>query len=260
MNTAPSRLIAALLTTATLVQAQEAPPAAPAPPAPVVEQRITNSEIEGGYRFTIETTEAPDLTDWATTQLLPVVKEWYPKIVELLPSEGFTAPRTFSISFTNSYKGVAATMGNRIVCDPTWYRKELKREALGSVVHELVHVVQQYRGKRGAPRPPFWLQEGIPDYIRWYLYEPQSRGCEIPPNRAPGAKHDAGYRISANFLNWAVGKFGKDLIKNLNAATREGRYNDEFWQEIAKSPLTELADQWRKDLVTPPTKPAIGTK
>jgi hypothetical protein len=254
MKSAPSRLIATVLALGHLAHAQEKPPVnpAPAPAAAAPEQRIENVEIEGGYRFTVETTDAPDLTEWSTKELIPVVKKWYPMIVEMLPSEGFTAPKTFSIQFVNSYKGVAATMGNRIVCDPTWYRRELKREAIGSVVHELVHVVQQYRGKRGAPRPPFWLQEGIPDYIRWYLYEPQSRGCEIPPNRAATAKFDGAYRVSANFLNWAVAKFDKDLVKKLNAALREGRYDDALWQELAKSPVQELAEQWKKDLASPP--------
>ena len=132
---------------------------------------------DGGYRFTVDTTEAPDLTEWAHTQLIPVMTEWYPRIVGMLPGENFTAPKTFSITFEEKYKGVAATAGTRIFCNPAWYRTQLKGEALGSLVHELVHVAQQYR--RG--RPPGWLGEGIPDYIRWYLYEPQSKGCEIPP-------------------------------------------------------------------------------
>ena len=54
-------------------------------------------------------------------------------------------------------------------------------------MHELVHVVQQYRR-----RPPGWLVEGIPDYIRWYLYEPQSRGAEIsPPRVSTQRKHNS---------------------------------------------------------------------
>ena len=26
---------------------------------------------------------------------------------------------------------------------------------------------------------PGWLTEGIPDYIRWFLYEPQSHGADV---------------------------------------------------------------------------------
>ena len=78
---------------------------------------------------------------------------------------------------------MAATGGTRVTCAAEWFRRNLEGEAKGAVVHELVHVVQQYgRARRNNPdatRPPGWLVEGIPDYIRWFLYEPQSRGAEI---------------------------------------------------------------------------------
>ena len=49
------------------------------------------------YQITIDTIETPDLTEWAQQELAPVVREWYPKIVALLPSENFHAPRSFKI-------------------------------------------------------------------------------------------------------------------------------------------------------------------
>ena len=242
-------LASVLFILGTIAHAQEKP--AVAEPAPIPTPITESVEIEGGYRFTIETTDAPDLTEWARKELIPVVQKWYPMIVGMLPGENFTAPRTFSIHFVNSYKGVAATMGNRIECNPAWYRKELKREALGSVVHELVHVVQQYRGQRGGKRPPGWLIEGIPDYIRWYLYEPESKGAHIPPSRAAGAKHDASYRVSANFLNWVIASYDNGLIKALNATMREGRYDDAIWKTRTTHTLEELAAEWKTSLQAP---------
>ena len=213
--------------------------------------------IDGGaYRFTVDTTETPDLTEWSHRELIPALQKWYPLIVKMLPSDGYTAPKTFSITFTDRYKGVAATMGNRIEGSPGWYRGQLKGEAIGSLVHELVHVAQQYGHARqpGATRPPGWLVEGIPDYIRWYLYEPQSKGCEISPKRAATSRYDASYRISANFLNFVIGKYDKDLIKELNAAMREGRYDAELWKKRTGHTAEELADEWKKALEagTPP--------
>ena len=206
---------------------------------------VESVEIEGGaYRFTIDTTEAPDLTAWAHGELIPVMQKWYPLIVAMLPSEGYEASKTFSIVFEERYKGVAATGGNRIVCNPSWYRTQLKGEAIGSLVHELVHVVQAYH----RAHPPGWLVEGIPDYIRWYLYEPQSKGCEIPANHAAAARHDASYRVSANFLNFVISKYDKDLIKELNTALREGRYDAELWKSRTGHTSEELADEWRKSL------------
>ncbi len=215
------------------------------PKTPIIE----TVEIENtGFRFTVETTEAPDLSEWARTELIPVLKVWYPKIVAMLPSEGFTAPKTFSIVFTDAYKGVAATMGTRIEGNPAWYRGQLKGEAIGSMVHELVHVVQQYRGRRGGTRPPGWLVEGLADYIRWMLYEPQTRGAEISPRRAARVRHDEGYRTSANFLRFVLEKYDKDLVREFNAAMREGRYDVELWKTRTGKTVEELAEEWRASL------------
>lgn len=215
---------------------------------------------DGRFRFSVDTSKAPDLAPWAKDTLIPVVKEWYPKVVELLPGKDFEAPRSFSIVFDPKYTGVAATTGTLIVCNPEWYRRELKREALGSVVHELVHVVQQY----GRRRVPGWLTEGLADYIRWYLYEPESKGCEIPPTAADRVRHDQSYRVSANFLNWVVTRHDKDLIPKLNTALREGTYSPEMWKARTGQDVDALAGEWKKSLSQPslpcrfqPTRPAL---
>ena len=127
--------------------------------------------VVGGENFQgmIETTESVDLTQWAQEELAPVVEAWYPKIVEMLPSEDFEAPKSFRIIFSPRFRGVAATGGTRVMCNTEWFRNNLDGEAKGAIVHELVHVVQQYRrrGRRREDRvrPPGWLVEGIPDYI-----------------------------------------------------------------------------------------------
>ena len=248
LSRTPSALLAFVLSAA----AQDAPkpPTVEAKPSIVETVAIDGTE----FRFTVETTEAPDLSEWAKAELIPALKTWYPKIVEMLPSEGYTAPKTFSIIFTDRYKGVAATMGNRIEGSPSWYRGQLKGEAVGSMVHELVHVVQQYgrRRREGGQRSPGWLVEGLADYIRWMLYEPQSRGAEISPRRAASAKYDASYRVTANFLRYVIEKYDKDLIKELNTVMREGRYDVEIWKTRTGKPVEELAEEWKKSLEAPP--------
>jgi hypothetical protein len=243
MSTNRPFLLTALLCLSALAWAE-----AEAPAKPLIEA----AETEGGaYRFTVDTTEAPDLADWAHRELIPVLQQWYPRIVKMLPSENFVAPQSFSIVFTERYKGVAATMGNRIECDPAFYRRQLKGEAIGSLIHELVHVVQQYghASRPNAARPPGWLVEGIADYIRWFLFEPQSRGAEIHPKDAATVRHDASYRISANFLHWVVGKYDKDLIRELNAALREARYDAAWWQKRSGHTLEQLADEWKTNVM-----------
>src|SRR5262249_9499034 len=138
---------------------------------------------DGVYQITMDTCETPDLTEWATNQLAPMAQEWYPKLVKLLPSEGYEAPKKLTISFSADMRGVAATGGTRIRCAAEWFRHNLKGEAVGAGFHGLVHVVQNYgRARRTNPnatRPPGWLVEGIPDYVRWFIYEPQSHGADI---------------------------------------------------------------------------------
>jgi hypothetical protein len=47
----------------------------------------------------------------------------------------------------------------------------------GCVVHELCHVLQNYRQvlrvNPQATLSPAWVTEGLADYIRWFLYEPR---------------------------------------------------------------------------------------
>jgi len=187
----------------------------------------------GKYKISIDTSETPDLTEWAHKELAPVLQQWYPKIVKMLPSEGYQAPDRLSITFSPNMRGVAAAGGTRISCGAGWFRQQLQGEAKGAVVHELVHVVQQYgrvrRSDPNATRAPGWLVEGIADYIRWFLYEPQTRGAEVTGRNIARARYDSSYRISGNFLNWVTETQAKDIVPRLNAAARAGKYSEDLW-------------------------------
>ena len=168
----------------------------------------------GRFQFTVDTTVAPELTEWADKELRPVVQVWYPKLVALLPSEGFTARTNVTIRLRDNMGGTPASAGGGVInCNAGWFRRELKREALGSVVHEMVHVVQSYgrvsRDDPKATRMPGWLVEGIADYVRWFLYEPQTMGAEITTRNLARAKYDASYRVTGNFLDWVSREGGK---------------------------------------------------
>ena len=224
------------------------------------------STDDGRYHFTFDTSIAPDLAEWTDKELVPVVKEWYPRIVKLLPSEGFEARTNVTIRFRdNMGRTPASAGGGNINCNPEWFRRNLKGEARGSVVHEMVHVVQNYsrarRSNPDAPRTPGWLVEGLADYIRWFLYEPEAKGAEITARNLSRAKYDASYRITGNFLDWVVNKYDKEIIRKLNAAAREGKYSEDLWKQYTGKTLQELGDEWRKGheerlAATAPTDPA----
>jgi hypothetical protein len=196
--------------------------------------------------ITVDATAAPDLADWADQELAPVVAQWYPKIVAMLKSDGFQAPEKVTIRFRDGMNGVPAwTQGDHVSCNIEWYKKNLKGEAIGATVHELVHVAQQYR--RGGNKVPGWITEGIPDYIRWFLYEPQTHGAEISPKHAERVNYDASYRVSGNFFNWLTAKY-PTLVEKLNDVARNGKYDQEVWQTITGKTVQELGAAWKAEL------------
>ena len=204
---------------------------------------------DGKYQISLDTSEAPDLTDWVVKELAPVVQEWYPKIVQAYPSEGYTAPAKVSIVFTPDYDGVAATGGSRIVCAPKWFRENLQGEAKGAVVHELVHVVQQYglarKNNPNATRNPGWLVEGVADYYRWFRYESDSHGADITARNINRVKYNSSYRPTANFLNWVSTTYDENLVQKLNTAMREGKYSPDIWKSAKGKTVEELGQEWK---------------
>ena len=218
--------------------------------APTTGPTTRRAVAAGKYEITIDTANAPELAEWVDAKLMPVCVKWYPIIVDMLPSEGFEAPKSFTITFRSNMNVPAATGGTRIMCWTDWMKKNVNGEAAGAVVHEMVHVVQQYRrAPRGnqanqAPRPNTgWLTEGIPDYIRWFKYEPETHGADI---RNPArARYDASYRVSANFLNWVTQKYDKDIVRKINAALREGKYTEDLWKQYTGKTVQELGEGWK---------------
>jgi hypothetical protein len=196
-------------------------------------RNVDSMVIDDKYEIFFDTTGAPELRGWVDEKLKPVVREWYPKIVDMLPSEGFDAPTKFTIFFRNDMDGVAYTQGVDVHCAGVWFSRNLDGEAKGAVVHELVHVVQQYRSRRN----PGWLVEGLCDYIRWFLYEPADQRPTVNFGRD---NYDGSYRITGSFLNYLVSQKGEEIIPKLNAIMREGKYNDDVWTELTGKTAAEL--------------------
>ncbi len=208
---------------------------------------------DGQFRFEMEFKDAADLSQWSREKLAPVVLEWYPRIVAQLPSDDYAAPRLVRLRYRTDMNGTPAyAMGNTISLNAQWYRTQLDNEARGAAVHELVHVAQQY-GRRdlqkgNARSTPSWVVEGIADYIRWFQYEPQSKGAILTGPRIDAAKYDASYRVTGNFLDWVIHHKDADLLKHLNAAARTGQYDSSLWKERTGLTLPELEAEWKAAL------------
>jgi hypothetical protein len=201
--------------------------------------------VDGKCEITINTSAAPELKSWAENELAPVLAQWYPKIAALLSSEGFTPPEHFSVTL-KPVKGVAFTSGTRVVANSAWLGKELQGQAIGSLVHEMAHVVQQFKGHN-----PAWLVEGSADYIRWFKYEPQSHGADVvwmQTMRHFSPHYNDSYRVTANFLNWITQKYDSEIVEQMNAAMREGKYDDGLWKKYTGKTAPELGEEWKKDV------------
>ena len=210
----------------------------------------TTAPFNGHYAIIDTTGLSAEMKVWSRDTLQPVCDAWYPKLIAMLPSDGFTAPKTFTINFRDKPNGVPAfTLGNRITCNLSWVIKNRDGQAIGAVIHEMVHVVQHYHF--GRKSVPFWLQEGIPDYIRWYIYEPQTHGARIThPDKV---NYDDAYRASANFLNWATQTYDRDLVKKVNASLRQGKYADAIWKDLTGRTLDQLNAEWKQSMGVKPT-------
>lgn len=213
----------------------------PVPPAPAAPQAAA-----GAYQIEIDSSQTPELKDWVDKQLRPALEEWYPIIIADLPSEGFTPPKRFTVTLEANGNGVAATGGTRVTANAKWIKQELARgpqnEAVGALIHEAVHVVQQYGHVRGGQRDPGWLTEGIADYIRWWKFEPASARTPVRPVKRDGtpASYTDSYRTTAAFLEFIAKNYDHEIVVKLNAAGRNSTYSTDLWKKYTGKTLDEL--------------------
>lgn len=218
--------------------------------------RPATQAADSGVEIVIDSSKAPELEEWCQTKLKLALEEWYPLIVSDLPSNGFVAPKKFTVTIDPNYRGVAATGGTRVVVSPNWIKSQNRRngwnEAVGSVIHEEVHVVQQYGygRRRGGTSNPVWLVEGIADYVRWFKYEPADHR---PHPRATGrggrpASYTDSYQTTATFLEFVAEKYDHEIVVQLNASLREGRYKAELWKLYTGKTVDELWTEFAETL------------
>ena len=211
------------------------------------EQRLRELDVpKQSMRFVADFTAAPQLEKWVTNDLFKVCEAWYPKLRTMLASEGHTPASRVTFRIRTDMDGPASAGGGTINVNAQWTEK-VPKEAIGAMVHEMVHIVQAY----SKGNTPGWLVEGIADYIRWFLFEPESRGAEITSRNIGNARYDGNYRISANFLDYVFRTYDKSkdgkLLLLLNATLREGKYTEEFWKTNTGKTLAELNDDWLAD-------------
>jgi len=184
--------------------------------------------------FTVDVDDVPEARGWADAAK-KLCEQWYPLIVERLSPNNPPPARKVTILFKRDMKGVAFTNAkiSRITINHTWVKAH--PEDFGMVIHELTHVVQNYEKGQGKNVDPFWVVEGMADYVRYFEFEPEG---PIPLNRKKTYRD--GYARAAAFLDWVERSHDARLIVKLNARLREGAYTDDLFREFTGRPLDRL--------------------
>lgn len=161
----------------------------------------------------------------------------YPKLVKDFNP---VATKTVSFKVDTAYKAVAAASRDKVVFAPEWFRAN--PNDIDVVTHEVMHIVQGYPNYN-----PWWLVEGIADYVRYKYGVANAVGGWSLPDVNAAQKYDNGYRVTARFLAWCEKK-KTGSVKIFDNSLRKNTYSKELWISIFEKSIDEL---WSEYLANP---------
>ena len=191
----------------------------------------------GKVEIVIDSSNAPELADWAQDTLKPELEKWWPIFCEMFPTRGWKPPTRIRVRFKDDIKvpAYATHPNNAITLNHGRFKKT---KSLGCVIHELFHIVQQYR------KTPSWITEGMADYARYYVYAKDPKACRMD-RLASGRRARSKYHTGANFIAFVEEKYPGTAAK-LNDVCRRGKYDEaRFWPGATGLTLDELEDDWK---------------
>jgi hypothetical protein len=182
--------------------------------------------------------DSPKLVEWGKTAKV-LIEQWHQRTVNLIPTKGFDVPTEVWLKIRKSNRGIAGTSGGHITVSSGWIEKH--PEDIGLVFHELVHVIQDYKGIDAG-----WLTEGIADYLRWAIYEGKPQDW-FPFTDKPQGYKDS-YRVAGGFLLWLETDACPGIVNKLNTRIRKRTYKDEtFFEKETGRTLDTLWTDYIKD-------------
>ena len=185
------------------------------------------------FEWTLDVSKSPELKDWAETKLeTGSVRSVVSNMGGLPGQRRFHCAEEIHDYDQTDERRCPPTSDTDIVVSESWIKRQIAKpewnEAVGSVIHELVHVVQHYGGQRN----PGWMVEGVADYFRWFHYEPVEHRPRLPPKRAARARYSDSYQTTAGFLEYVARTHDHEFVVKMNAAMRQGRYSPDLWKRI----------------------------
>jgi len=155
----------------------------------------------------------------------------YPKLVKTFNKK---SRKEVTFVIDPEYKGVAATAGGIVRFSPEWFAKNPKD--IDVVTHEVMHIVQAYPNDSG----PWWITEGIADFIRFKYGVANLEGNWKLPEFTTTQKYTDSYRITARFFHWIESNVKKNFVKKLDKAMREKTFTEDFWKDVTGSSIDSL--------------------
>ncbi len=215
-----------------------------------------------GAAVILDGSENPDGVEFIERAgLVKTLEENMPKVVELVDGReaveaGIPDVKLKLVKDIKDQKAAAtaASWSREICLGVEWAKSQSVAEVNGALVHEFAHIVQSYWAP-GRKTPPSWVSEGIADWVRWCNFEPPERRAVNFPEVRRVRRHDASYRVSAEFLDWVAKTYDPKFVIKLNKICRAGEYDDvKTWIELVGKPQEVLASEWR-DSLPPRVKP-----
>ena len=211
-------------------------------------QKSAPQQQEIKFKIAIDASGAPELADWCEQSLRPAMEKWYVEYCRRFPTKGWKPPKLIRVRFKDNMKVPAFAMkpGNVIVLN---HGRFARTKSIGCVMHELFHIVQQYR------KTPAWITEAMADYARYYVWS--DKGCPMNTrNRRARSK----YATGANFIAFVERRHPGTAVK-LNDVCRRGKYVEEtFWPSATGKTIDQLEKEWQNSSPKPKAKRVVKVR
>ncbi len=212
----------------------------------------------GFFSLKFDTRAAPDMDEWTRQVLGSMRVVTAAAAVSAIVTSGWPVPRSVNVAYVDKDDGAPAwsdSAGPDIYLNAKWFRENKDGEAAGVFFRELVRVMQAYRATPGATEEncPGWLADGIADFARWYMFEPQSgeRGRDCMRDDPVACRYNGSGRATASFLDFLARNHPGTLTR-ANAALRAHAFDNEtFWNEATGKTAAELEKLWRDSRAAP---------
>lgn len=164
-------------------------------------------------------------------KLITTFFDVYPGIVKEYNKNSL---KTVNFFIDTAYHGVAATDNGRVVFSASYMIKH--PNDIDVVTHEVMHIVQDYGNTNG----PWWITEGIADYVRnEHGVANQAAGWKLPDYK-PTQNFDNSYRVTARFFTWIEKHVTKGTIKKLDDIMRKHTYTENTFKQLTGKTVEEL--------------------